>query len=127
MPILITVAGILFDMDGTLIDSTPAVEATMRDWTTAQGIDFNEFVKVSHGVKTAENIKRWQKSPPGASLTEEEVNASVFELENLISVTGARLAQEGGRGIEILPGVDALLTRLRELGARFGIVTSATS
>jgi beta-phosphoglucomutase-like phosphatase (HAD superfamily) len=120
MPVIITVAGILFDMDGTLIDSTPAVEETMRNWTKSQGIDFNEFIQHSHGVKTAENIKRWQTTPLGSSLSEEEVTASVFKLESLISVTGARLASEGGRGIEILPGVDSLLAQLRDLGARFG-------
>ena len=76
------------------------------------------------GVRTRDNIRKFQKHPPGESLTEEELVFAVDALELSIAHTGQRLKDEGGSGIEQLPGVDKLLTKLREGNARFGVVTS---
>ena len=76
------------------------------------------------GVRTRDNIRKFQKHPPGESLTEEELVFAVDALELSIAHTGQRLQDEGGSGIERLPGVGTLLNKLREGNARFGIVTS---
>ncbi|GAA5851738.1 hypothetical protein JCM8547_001191 [Rhodosporidiobolus lusitaniae] len=127
VPFEITVKGLLFDMDGTLVDSTPAVEKTMGDWCHEQGIEPSEFFQHSHGVRTQDNIKRFQTKPvPGTSLSEEELTESVNKLEFLIAENGRKLHEAGGKGIERLPGVSELLTALRDGKARWGICTSAT-
>jgi sugar-phosphatase len=38
---------VLFDMDGTLIDSTPAVNATWRETCTRFGLDYDEVVSAA--------------------------------------------------------------------------------
>lgn len=48
----ITVSAILSDMDGTLVDSTPAVEGALSKWARSQGVEPEEFFAVSHGVRT---------------------------------------------------------------------------
>ncbi|BGP16830.1 hypothetical protein JCM10213_004677 [Rhodosporidiobolus nylandii] len=127
MPVELTVKGLLFDMDGTLVDSTPAVEKTMGDWCHEQGIEPSEFFQHSHGVRTQDNIKRFQTKPvPGTSLTEKELTESVNRLEFLIAENGRLMHEAGGKGIERLPGAKELLDALRKGNARWGICTSAT-
>ncbi|KAM0748474.1 HAD-like protein [Meredithblackwellia eburnea MCA 4105] len=53
----IKVEGILFDMDGTLVDSTAAVEKAMGDWAQKNGHDKEYFFSHSHGVRTRDNVK----------------------------------------------------------------------
>ncbi|GAA5992386.1 hypothetical protein JCM5350_005716 [Sporobolomyces pararoseus] len=124
----ITVKGLLFDMDGTLVDSTPAVEATMAEWCKTQGIDVEYFLSHSHGVRTQDNLRRFQRVPvPGDELTEEQLDEAVKLMEYTIAENGRKLSEAGGRGITRLPGVTALLDKLREGNARWGICTSATT
>ncbi|GAA5899053.1 hypothetical protein JCM8208_002987 [Rhodotorula glutinis] len=127
MPVEITVKGLLFDMDGTLVDSTPAVEKALGDWCQRQGMQPSEFFQHSHGVRTQDNIRRFQTVPvPGHTLNEAELAEAVRQLELEIADTGRRLHEAGGQGIERLPGVTKLLDALRAGGARWGICTSAT-
>ncbi|GAA6060611.1 hypothetical protein JCM10212_004590 [Sporobolomyces blumeae] len=123
----ITVKGLLFDMDGTLVDSTPAVEKTMGDWCRAQGVDPDYFLHHSHGVRTRDNLKRFQRVPvPGDQLSDDDLDAAVKHLEFLIADNGRIMHEQGGRGITRLPGVVDLLEKLRAANARWGICTSAT-
>ena len=77
-------------------------------------------------MRTRDNVKRFQKNPPGASLSEKELTDAVDVLEAQIAENGRLMALAGGRGITRLPGVEKLLNALREGGARWGIVTSGT-
>ena len=81
---------------------------------------------MTKGVRTIDNIKRFQKTPLGSSLTQEELEKTVFALESQIAENGRLSVEAGGRGIEKLPGVTELLRKLEAGGARYGIVTSAT-
>ncbi|ORY87426.1 HAD-like domain-containing protein [Leucosporidium creatinivorum] len=127
MPVEFTVDAILSDMDGTLVDSTPAVEGALSKWARLQGVEPEFFFSHSHGVRTRDNIKRFQTVPvPGSSLTEEELDDAAREIEYAIAEEGRLLSEAGGRGITRLPGVDKFLGALQLGGARWGIVTSAT-
>lgn len=118
----------------------------MGDWCIAQGIDpeyffshshvrpsslrrspIHELTRSSQGVRTRDNIKRFQKNPLGSALSEEELIASVDALELLIAENGRIMHESGGRGITRLPGAEKLINALRAGGARFGIVTSGAS
>ncbi|SCZ89750.1 BZ3500_MvSof-1268-A1-R1_Chr9g10580 [Microbotryum saponariae] len=123
----ITVSGILSDMDGTLVDSTAAVELTMTEWARANGHEPAYFLSHSHGVRTRDTIKRWQTVPkPGSEMSEDELDQEVFRIEGLIASNGRMLAERGERGIYELPGVHRMIKDLIKGGARWGIVTSAT-
>lgn len=48
---------ILFDMDGTLVDSTACVESTWHAWATRNGIDPAAVLAVSHGRQNSEVLR----------------------------------------------------------------------
>ncbi len=48
--------GILFDLDGVLVDSTECVERTWRAWAQRRGFDGDAIVQHAHGRRAAEVI-----------------------------------------------------------------------
>jgi sugar-phosphatase len=50
-------SAILFDMDGTLVDSTAVVEHTWEEWARANGYDPEYVVHYSHGRPTEETLR----------------------------------------------------------------------
>ncbi|MES9540377.1 MULTISPECIES: HAD-IA family hydrolase [unclassified Actinomadura] len=49
-------AAVLFDVDGTLVDSTPLVERAGRAWAVEYGIDPDEFMSGAHGRRTSDRV-----------------------------------------------------------------------
>jgi len=102
-----TFAAVLFDLDGTLIDSTPSVDRSWRRWARARGVDRASF-EVRHGVPARQIL--------AAFLPATELDAAVAELEAL-EVSDAE-------GIVVLPGALAALAALPP--GRAAIATSCT-
>lgn len=50
---------ILFDMDGTLINSTPAVNAVWQDFADKYDLDLDSMLSNSHGVQTHMTFRRY--------------------------------------------------------------------
>lgn len=99
---------ILFDMDGVLIDSTPAVDRVWRKWALQHGFPPDEVVANAHG------------RPSIATLREYLPNAD-HEAENRIV---ERAEMEDLDGVVPSSGAQALL---RSLPAdRWTVVTSST-
>jgi sugar-phosphatase len=69
------VDAVLFDIDGTLVDSTGAVERTWRSWAATQGIDAEEILRVCHGRRTEDTVALF--------LPVERRQAAVAQLERL--------------------------------------------
>jgi mannitol-1-/sugar-/sorbitol-6-phosphatase len=53
----ITCEAILFDMDGTLVDSTVCVESTWRTWAMRHKLDIEKLLQVAHGRQNHETIR----------------------------------------------------------------------
>jgi len=124
----LTVSAILFDSDGTLIDSTPAVRATIQRWCAAQGVDPRAFAAAQHGTRARDLLRRFAVRPKrGSEMSEVELDEAVEELEREVGRTASRMAQQGEGGIVMLPGVAKLLEKLREGAASWGIETSGAS
>ncbi|BGP14453.1 DL-glycerol-3-phosphatase [Rhodosporidiobolus nylandii] len=128
-PIELSVRAILFDSDGTLIDSTPAVKLTIARWCVAQGVGPRDFAAAHHGTRAVDVLRRFMRVPKlGSECSEEELTREVEVLERSVGETAAKMKKEGkGQGIVMLPGVAGFLSELREGGACWGIVTSATA
>ena len=47
---------VLFDIDGTLVDSTPVVERSWRTWAQEFGVDADELMRVCHGRRTEDTV-----------------------------------------------------------------------
>ena len=60
----IVASGVLFDMDGTLVDSTAVVEATWTRFGHANGIDPDEILAFSHGRQAIDTLRRFLPDLP---------------------------------------------------------------
>ncbi|WP_396448042.1 HAD-IA family hydrolase [Actinomadura sp.] len=96
-------AAVLFDVDGTLVDSTPLVERAAREWAAEYGIDPEEFLADAHGRRTSDRVAEFL--PPGLVA---EATARLDALEST-----------GTDGITALPGAVDLLAGLGGLPHAF--------
>lgn len=102
-------AAFLFDMDGTLLDSSAVVERVWRTWARRQGVDAETLLAASHGVRSEDTIRRFATATTDvASETDWILQAELNDIE----------------GVVALAGVGALIERLQP--AEWAIVTSAT-
>ncbi len=101
---------ILFDMDGTLVNSDGAVRRIWTNFAERFGLDVDEIQKTSHGVKMSETIRRWAPA---------EIDEFALEAE----LQAIELADRDG--IEPVPGAAAFLASLP--ADRVALVTSATA
>lgn len=114
---------ILFDMDGTLVDSTAGVVGAWEVFAQSYpGLDVHNILSSSHGVRTVENLR------VHCGITDpDELEREAERFEEAI-VTSAN--KDGKSGIVRLPGVEEIMNNLRA-GAKFpkpvwAICTSAT-
>jgi mannitol-1-/sugar-/sorbitol-6-phosphatase len=101
-------AAILFDMDGTLIDSREAVARTWRHWAARHGIDYAALLSAAHGRRTRDTVRLF--CPDGV-----DADAEALELE--------RREEVDAQGIIAINGAAMLLSMLPS--DRWAIVTSA--
>lgn len=62
----LTCLAVLFDMDGTLVDSTAVVEQVWSEFAGRYGLDFAEILRTSHGVRAGDTVRRF--APAGADV-----------------------------------------------------------
>jgi sugar-phosphatase len=102
----VSCSALLFDLDGVLVDSTPAVVRVWTKWAIAHGFDPHEVVHRAHGRPSISTIRDYL---PNADA----------ELENLVVLNGEI---EDLEGVIALPGTLDLLNALPS--DRWTIVTS---
>lgn len=64
---------LIFDLDGTLVNTTPAVEYFWRTWAIEYGLDGDDILKTSHGRRSLDVIKEQLPHRPDMH-TQEYVN-----------------------------------------------------
>ncbi|KAF7301855.1 hypothetical protein MIND_00751400 [Mycena indigotica] len=107
-----TVDCILFDMDGTLVNSTAGVEGAWDLFKqTYPNIDVEDILSSSHGVRTIDNLRKH------CGITDaDELEREAERFEKAIVTTST---ENGRAGIVLLPGVKAAFEQARSLWARF--------
>ncbi|XZV68994.1 sugar phosphatase [Enterobacter sp. SA24] len=105
--------GFLFDLDGTLVDSLPAVERAWCNWADRFGIAHDEVLNFIHGKQAITSLRHFMKGR-----SEEEIAAEFTRLEGIEA--------SDTTGIIALPGAVALLTHLDALDIPWAIVTSGS-
>ncbi|KIY61596.1 HAD-like protein [Cylindrobasidium torrendii FP15055 ss-10] len=105
--VLMTATRMLFDMDGTLIDSSPAVTAAwnLLKNTGYDFLDLDHILRSAHGYRTIDALRKWCKIED-----EEKLKSEVIRFENAILENASKA--EGG-GIIALPGVASLLDQIQ--------------
>ncbi len=101
-------AALLFDMDGVLINSTPAVSRVWRRWALEHGFDPDEVVARAHGRPSLTTVREYL---PNSDHEAENREVERREIEDL-------------EGVTPLPGALELLASLP--ADRWTIVTSCT-
>jgi len=99
---------LLFDMDGVLIDSTPAVSRVWRNWAVAHHFNPDEVAMRAHGRPSLATVREYL---PNADHEAENRIVEWAEMEDL-------------KGVVSLPGARELLASLPR--DRWTIVTSST-
>ena len=97
-PHTLTVRAVLFDMDGTLVDSTAVVEQAWGELATRYGLDLAEILRTSHGIPARDTVRRF--APDGAdvaALTAELGTMERTRTEGIVALPGA------GRLLDLLP------------------------
>ena len=99
---------LLFDMDGVLVDSTPAVTRVWTTWAKRYGLDPAEVVRQAHGRPSIATIRELLPSADHRVEDQAIEKAEIEDIEDVIA----------------LPGTIELLSALPD--DRFAVVTSAT-
>jgi mannitol-1-/sugar-/sorbitol-6-phosphatase len=98
----------LFDMDGVLVDSTPAVARVWTAWANRFGLDPAEVVRQAHGRPSIATIRELLPSADHHAENQAIEKAEIEDIEDVVA----------------LPGTIQLLSALP--ADRFAVVTSAT-
>ena len=101
-------SALLFDMDGVLIDSTPAVARVWHRWAVEHGFDPDTVVHMAHGRPSRTTLRELL---PNADIAREDREVERREMEDL-------------DGVVLLPGARELLNALPP--ERWTIATSCT-
>ena len=100
---------VLFDMDGTLVDSTKVVELAWGGWAVRHNIPLEDVLSFSHGRPTIATLEHFL---PGRDHSEEMEELSRFE-------------ETQTEGILAVPGAAEVLHTLQKQNHPWAIVTSA--
>lgn len=104
----IAAKALIFDMDGTLVDSTPVIEGLWRRWATRHGVNPVEVLAASFGRRAIETVRMF--APLGIDAPAE-------------AAALARAAAEETEGLTAVPGAVNLLRSVQRTG--WAVVTSA--
>lgn len=88
--IQIRCSAFLFDMDGVLIDSTPAVARVWRRWAVAHGFDPAEVVARAHGRPSIATLRDYLPGANHETLNREIERQEMDDLEGVLPLPGAR-------------------------------------
>ena len=86
----ITCSALLFDMDGVLIDSTPAVTRVWTRWAIAHGFDPDEVVLKAHGRPSIATIRDYLPHGDHEAENREVERREIEDLEGVVTLPGAR-------------------------------------
>jgi len=106
-------SGLLFDLDGVLIDSTPAVARVWTRWAIAHGFDPEDTVRRAHGRPSLTTIRELLPNADARAENAVVERGEIEDTEGVVPLPGAR------EFLDSLPdGVWAIITSCTHALAR---------
>lgn len=107
------VRGILFDVDGTLVDSTAAVERSWRAWAREYHVDADEVLRVCHGRRTEDVVPQFVSPQQRAAAVARELALELADVDGVVALPGSRRVLDAlplGRWAAVTSGERSLMT-----------------
>ncbi|EPO5347796.1 HAD-IA family hydrolase [Klebsiella michiganensis] len=105
--------GMLFDLDGTLVNSLDAVEATWGEWADRRGLDRATVQHYVHGKPALSVPRHFMPEASSETIAKEFSQLETYESSHT-------------DGITPVPGAVAFLTHLNQISAPWAVVTSGS-
>ncbi|WP_373414526.1 HAD family hydrolase [Ensifer aridi] len=83
-------AALLFDMDGTLLNSMAVVERVWGAWAVRNGIDPIAFLPSVHGVRAIDTISKLGLLIDPVQEARDLAEAEIADVEGIVEIPGAR-------------------------------------
>jgi sugar-phosphatase len=81
--------GVLFDLDGVLVDSTPAVARVWAWWAREHGFDPGEVIRKAHGRPSIATIRELLPDADHAAEDREVERREIADVDGVIPLPGA--------------------------------------
>ncbi len=86
----ITCSALLFDLDGVLIDSNPAVSRVWSAWAEERGFDPAEVVAHAHGRPSLATVRKYLPTADHEAENREVERREIKDVEGVVLLPGAR-------------------------------------
>src|SRR5215470_14149346 len=81
--------GLLFDLDGVLVDSTPAVARVWTKWANKHGFDAQETIRTAHGRPSLATIRELLPTADHAAENAIIERMEIEDVEDVVALPGA--------------------------------------
>jgi sugar-phosphatase len=85
----VTCSGLLFDLDGVLVDSTPAVARVWSKWAIAHGFDPDETVRKAHGRPSIATIRDLLPNADVVAENDVVLRGEIEDTDGVVPLKGA--------------------------------------
>jgi sugar-phosphatase len=81
--------GVLFDLDGVLVDSTPAVTRVWAGWARERGLEPDKVVRSAHGKPSIATIRELLPDADHEAENQEVERREIADVEGVVPLPGA--------------------------------------